>query len=135
MKRLTISRILHRIWVSQHQVDRIARFDPKTGEWVEFPLAGTESDPRRIDIDPTNPNRIFFSGNIPGRVGFIEVLPQWRTKQHAGRRATSADVAHACSLFTGVVPAKARTHTPYPGAWHRLRKSRKFSDYGSPPSR
>ena len=42
---------------------------------VEFPLAEAESDPRRIDIDPTNPNRIFFAGNIPGRVGFIEVLP------------------------------------------------------------
>ena len=38
-------------------------------EWVEFPLPEAESDPRRIDIDPTNPNRIFFSGNIPGRVG------------------------------------------------------------------
>ena len=64
------------IWVSQHQVDMIARFDPKTEEWVEFPLPEAESDPRRIDIDPTNPNRIFFSGNIPGRVGFVEVLPQ-----------------------------------------------------------
>ena len=63
------------IWVSQHTVDMIARFDPRTEEWVEFPLAEAESDPRRIDIDPTNPNRIFFSGNIPSRVGFIEVLP------------------------------------------------------------
>jgi streptogramin lyase len=54
----------------------IARFDPKTSEWIEFALPEAESDPRRIDIDPTNPNRIFFSGNIPGRVGFIEVLPQ-----------------------------------------------------------
>jgi streptogramin lyase len=63
------------IWVSQHQVDMIARFDPKTQEWVEFPLPEAESDPRRIDIDPTNPNRIYFSGNIPGRVGFVEVLP------------------------------------------------------------
>jgi streptogramin lyase len=62
------------IWVSEHQVDKIARFDPKTQEWVEFPLPEAESDPRRIDIDPTNPNRIFFSGNIAGRVGFIEVL-------------------------------------------------------------
>jgi streptogramin lyase/mono/diheme cytochrome c family protein len=62
------------VWVSEHQVDKIARFDPKTEEWVEFPLAEAESDPRRIEIDPTNPNRIFFAGNIPGRVGFIEVL-------------------------------------------------------------
>ena len=57
-------------------LDMIARFDPKTSEWIEFALPEAESDPRRIDIDPTNPNRIFFSGNIPGRVGFIEVLPQ-----------------------------------------------------------
>jgi streptogramin lyase len=62
------------IWVSEHQVDKIARFDPRTQEWVEFPLAEAESDPRRVDIDPTNPNRIFFSGNTAGRVGFIEVL-------------------------------------------------------------
>jgi len=37
------------IWVSQHQVDMIAGFDPKTGEWVELPLPEAESDPRRID--------------------------------------------------------------------------------------
>jgi streptogramin lyase len=63
------------VWVSEHQVDKIARFDPKTQEWVEFPLPEAESDPRRLDIDPTNPNRIFFAGNTPGRVGFVEVLP------------------------------------------------------------
>jgi virginiamycin B lyase len=63
------------VWVSQHQVDMIARFDPKTEEWVEFPLPEAESDPRRIDIDPTNPNRVYFSGNTPGRMGFVEVLP------------------------------------------------------------
>ena len=63
------------IWVSEHQVDKIARFDPKTLEWVEFPLPESESDPRRIDIDPLNPNRVFFSGNSPGRMGFVEVLP------------------------------------------------------------
>jgi streptogramin lyase len=63
------------VWVSEHQVDKIARFDPKTEEWIEFPLPESESDPRRIDIDPTNPNRVFFSGNTPGRVGFVEILP------------------------------------------------------------
>jgi streptogramin lyase len=62
------------VWVSEHQVDKIARFDPRTQEWVEFPLPEAESDPRRLDIDPNNPNRIFFSGNTPGRMGFIEVL-------------------------------------------------------------
>ena len=63
------------IWMSEHKVDKIARFNPKTEEWVEFPLPEAQSDPRRIDIDPTNPNRIYFSGNTAGRVGFVEVLP------------------------------------------------------------
>ena len=64
------------VWVSLQQVDRIARFDPRTEEWVEFPLPEAETDPRRIEIDPTNPSRVYFAGNIPGRMGFIEMLPQ-----------------------------------------------------------
>ncbi|HEY7301099.1 MAG TPA: carboxypeptidase regulatory-like domain-containing protein [Xanthobacteraceae bacterium] len=64
------------VWVSEHQVDQIARFNPKTEEWTEFPLPDAESDPRRLDIDPTNPNRIYFSGNTPGRMGFVEVLSE-----------------------------------------------------------
>jgi streptogramin lyase len=63
------------IWMSEHKIDKIARFNPKTEEWVEFPLPEAQSDPRRVDIDPTNPNRIFFSGDTAGRVGFVEVLP------------------------------------------------------------
>lgn len=63
------------IWTSEQKVDKIARFNPKTEEWVEFPLPEAQSDPRRIDIDPTNPNRIFFSGDTAGRLGFVEVLP------------------------------------------------------------
>jgi streptogramin lyase len=64
------------VWMSGQQADMIVRFDPKTEEWVEFPLPEAETDARRIDIDPTNPNRIYFAGNIPGRMGFVEVLSQ-----------------------------------------------------------
>jgi virginiamycin B lyase len=63
------------IWMSEQKVDKIARFNPKTEEWVEFPLPEAQSDPRRIDIDPVNPNRIYFSGDTAGRLGFVEVLP------------------------------------------------------------
>jgi virginiamycin B lyase len=62
------------VWVSEHQVDMIARFDPKAETWAEFPLPEAESDPRRIDIDPTNHNRIYFSGDTAGRVGFVELV-------------------------------------------------------------
>ncbi len=63
------------IWVSAQQVDKIFRFDPAKNEFTEFPLAYASQDARRIDIDPTNPNRIFFSGNTADRIGFIELLP------------------------------------------------------------
>lgn len=62
------------IWVSLQHVDKIARFDPKTETWAEFPLASAESDARRIDVDQSNPNRIWWSGNLSGRMGYIELL-------------------------------------------------------------
>jgi len=63
------------IWVSAQQVDKIFRFDPAKNEFSEFPLSYAQQDPRRIDLDPTNPNRIFFSGNTADRIGYIELLP------------------------------------------------------------
>lgn len=62
------------VWFSEQHVDKIARFDLKTEAFTEFPLASAESDPRRIEIDPTNPNRIWWSGNSSGRMGYVEVL-------------------------------------------------------------
>jgi hypothetical protein len=63
------------VQVSAQQVDKIFRFNPATQEFTEFPLSYAQQDPRRIDIDPTNPNRIFFSGNTADRIGYIELLP------------------------------------------------------------
>ena len=62
------------IWFSEQHVDKIARFNPKTDTFTEFPLANAESDPRRIEIDPSNPNRIWWSGNLSGRMGYVELL-------------------------------------------------------------
>jgi virginiamycin B lyase len=62
------------IWTSLHHVDKIARLDPKTETWVEFPLANAESDARRIEVDQNNPNRVWWSGNLSGRMGYIELL-------------------------------------------------------------
>ena len=72
---VTVDRKNNLIWVSEQMADKIARFNPKTSEWVEFPLPDSESDPRRLEIDPNNPNRIWWSGNLSGRMGFVEVLP------------------------------------------------------------
>jgi len=71
---VSVDRKNNLIWVSEQQSDKIARFNPKTGEWVEFPLPDSESDPRRIEVDPNNPNRVWWSGNLSARMGFVEVL-------------------------------------------------------------
>jgi virginiamycin B lyase len=64
------------IWVTEQTADKIARFDPKTETWTEFSLPIIESDARRIDIDPTNPNRIWWSGDTSSHLGYIELLDQ-----------------------------------------------------------
>jgi streptogramin lyase/mono/diheme cytochrome c family protein len=71
---VSVDRKNNLIWVSEQMADKIARFNPKTGEWVEFPLPDSESDPRRIEVDQNNPNRVWWSGNLSARMGFVEVL-------------------------------------------------------------
>lgn len=62
------------IWTSLQHVDKIARFDPKTETWAEFPLANAESDARRIEVDQNNPHRVWWSGNLSNRMGYVELL-------------------------------------------------------------
>jgi virginiamycin B lyase len=62
------------IWFSQQHADKIARFDPATQSFTEFPLANAEEDHRRIEIDPSNSNRIWWTGNTSGRIGYVELL-------------------------------------------------------------
>jgi streptogramin lyase len=62
------------IWTSLHHVDKLARFDPAAGVWTEFPLMYAETDVRRIEVDPKNPHRIWYSGVLSGRIGYIELL-------------------------------------------------------------
>lgn len=64
------------IWVTLQTADRIARFDPRTATWTEFALPIIELDARRIDVDPTNPNRIWWSGDTSSHLGFIEVIDE-----------------------------------------------------------
>ena len=62
------------IWFSQQHADQIARFDPATRAFTEFALANAEEDHRRIEIDPTNSNRIWWTGNTSGRIGYVELI-------------------------------------------------------------
>jgi virginiamycin B lyase len=63
------------IWVTEQTADKIARFNPATETWTEFSLPIIESDARRIELDPTNPNRIWWAGDTSTHLGYIEVLP------------------------------------------------------------
>jgi virginiamycin B lyase len=64
----------HVLWASMQHVDKLARLDPATGVWTEFPLMSAETDVRRIEVDPNNTTRIWYSGVLSSRVGFIEML-------------------------------------------------------------
>jgi virginiamycin B lyase len=64
------------LWLTEQTADKIARFDPKTETWTEFSLPIVESDARRIEIDPSNPNRIWWSGDTSSHLGYIEVLDE-----------------------------------------------------------
>lgn len=73
----SIDRKNNLVWMTMHRVDKLGRYNPKTKEWTEFPLPQAETDVRRIEVDPNNPNRVWWStvGNFGGvaRMGFIEV--------------------------------------------------------------
>jgi len=62
------------IWLTEQTADKIARFDPATETWTEFSLPIIESDARRIELDPTNPNRIWWSGDTSTHLGYIELV-------------------------------------------------------------
>ena len=62
------------IGLSLQTADKIARFDPKTETWTEFSLPIIESDARRIELDPSNPNRIWWAGDTSTHLGYIELL-------------------------------------------------------------
>ena len=63
-----------RVWFSEQAADKITRFDPKSGTFLEFSVPNAESDMRRIELDPTNPNRVWWGGDTSNHIGYVEVL-------------------------------------------------------------
>ena len=64
------------VWFSEVFADRIARFDPGTQTFVEFPHPSADSDVRRIEVDRSNPNRVWWSSARNDKIGYIEVIEQ-----------------------------------------------------------
>ena len=62
------------IWFGERYADKIGRFDPRTNTWAEFPLPSVNTDVRRIEVDRSHPNRVWWSGSGSHRIGYVEVL-------------------------------------------------------------
>ena len=55
--------------------DELACFDPRSGTFVEFPLPSADLDVRRIEVDRSNPDWVWWSGGRADKIGYIEVTP------------------------------------------------------------
>lgn len=62
------------VWFSEILSDRIARFDPSTNTFVEFPTPSADLDVRRIEVDRSHPNRLWWAGASGDKIGYIELL-------------------------------------------------------------
>jgi virginiamycin B lyase len=62
------------IWVNELISDKIARFDPRTKTFVEYPMPTYFSSVRRIEADPSRPNRVWYSGQNSNRIGYLDVF-------------------------------------------------------------
>jgi streptogramin lyase len=50
------------VWEVNESSDRLGRLDPKTGEWVNYPLP-RYSNLRRVFVDDRGPQRVVWAGN------------------------------------------------------------------------
>lgn len=62
------------IWFGEHHADKIGRFDPRTNRFLEFPLPTSNADVRRIEIDRSHPNRVWWSGWDADTIGYVEII-------------------------------------------------------------
>jgi len=63
------------VWFSERDGDKIGRYNPDTGAFVEFPLLTAGIEARRILVDPVNPNRIWWGcASSMDRFGYLEIF-------------------------------------------------------------
>jgi streptogramin lyase len=69
-----VDKIHNLIWINEMMADQIARFDPVTKTFVEYPISTRNSSVRRIALDPSRPNRIWYSGYLVDTVGYMDIV-------------------------------------------------------------
>jgi streptogramin lyase len=62
------------IWVGEAEADRLGRFDPRTNTFTEFPLPSQGTRLKRIAVDPSNPNRVWWCATGSNQAGYVEVI-------------------------------------------------------------
>lgn len=70
---IDVDRNRNLIWFSEIYADKIGRFDPARNAFVEFPHPVADSDVRRIEVDRSHPNRVWWASARGDKVGYIEV--------------------------------------------------------------
>jgi hypothetical protein len=53
---------------------RLRAFDRTTGKFDEYPLMMAGTDVRRIDLDPINPDPVWYSGVLSSLIGYVELM-------------------------------------------------------------
>ena len=62
------------VWFSEQGADRVARFDIRNEQKItEYAVPNAESDMRRIELDLSNPNRLWWGGDTSNHIGYIEL--------------------------------------------------------------
>ena len=59
---VSVDKTHNAVWFNEQMADKLARFDPHTNAFVEYSLPTTNSNVRRIQVDLSRPNRIWFFG-------------------------------------------------------------------------
>jgi len=62
------------VWTGEHYGDQLGRFDPSKNTWAEFPLPSADTDMRRIELDRSRPDRVWWSGSGADKIGYVEVM-------------------------------------------------------------
>src|SRR5881396_1844728 len=62
------------IWVGLHVPGKLMKVDYKTTQMTIFDPPTEDSGVYSVEIDPSNSNRIWWTGNTSGRIGYVELL-------------------------------------------------------------
>src|ERR1019366_8850021 len=68
-----VDRARNVVWMNELIGDQIARFDPRTKTFVEFRIPSPNGSVRRISVDQSRPNRVWYSSPAKNTVGFLDV--------------------------------------------------------------